>query len=389
MPNSPRRSASSVSNSIDGPREQRDPLAPGVLEQVARELAAQLALVALELLAILRGEPDDVLVGRVGARQRGDLVLLHLAGELARDLDRPDLGLEGARERAFDEAGELRFEIASARSCVPRSMRTQVPRSCRGPISIPRRGCPLRALPQPGRAAWRRSRRSPSDAVAAARPADQTVAPTMSAGSERPRTSHGITTAAAAHSAACTSAPEVTIGRTTSLAVRLAAPSKRGRSGSRRAPNSRLWPSSGSASSSHHAPTAPSAPRVQALRAVPARAGKAPASPTMPSSGRERGRRPGERRRRAAASGGSATARKTSRAAPTRGVGAERHRGERRGGGQQPAAARHERDEDRRPEAGADGGQRGVGQQARRARAPPAGPVPTAAAARALQDGSS
>jgi hypothetical protein len=90
-----------------GPGQQGDPLAPRVLEQVARELAPQLGLVALELLAILRGEPDHVLVGRVRARQRGDLVLLHLPRQLARDLDRAHLGLEGARERPLDEAREL------------------------------------------------------------------------------------------------------------------------------------------------------------------------------------------------------------------------------------------------------------------------------------------
>jgi hypothetical protein len=78
-----------------------------MLEQIPRQLTAQLDLIALELLAVLRGQPDRVLVGRVGARQRRDLVLVHLALELARDLHRAHLGLEGARERPLDEACEL------------------------------------------------------------------------------------------------------------------------------------------------------------------------------------------------------------------------------------------------------------------------------------------
>jgi hypothetical protein len=65
-----------------------------VLEQITRELRRQLLLVALELLAVLGGQPDRVLVGRVDPRQRLHLVLVHLLGELARDLDRAHLGLE-------------------------------------------------------------------------------------------------------------------------------------------------------------------------------------------------------------------------------------------------------------------------------------------------------
>src|SRR4051795_5300371 len=74
--------------------QEGDALAAGVLEQVARQLAPQLGLVALELLTVRRREPHDVLVGRVGARERAHLVLLHLAGELAGDLDGAHLGLE-------------------------------------------------------------------------------------------------------------------------------------------------------------------------------------------------------------------------------------------------------------------------------------------------------
>src|SRR5829696_6900736 len=94
-----------------GRRQQRHALAPGMLQQVARQLATELVLIAGELLAVLRREPDGVLVRRVGAAQRLDAVLVHLARELARDLHRPDLGLEGARERALDEPGEFRLEV--------------------------------------------------------------------------------------------------------------------------------------------------------------------------------------------------------------------------------------------------------------------------------------
>src|SRR5688500_2188256 len=43
--------------------DQGDPLAPRVLEQVARELRGEVALVALELLAVVGREPYGVLVG--------------------------------------------------------------------------------------------------------------------------------------------------------------------------------------------------------------------------------------------------------------------------------------------------------------------------------------
>ena len=94
------------------PREQRHALAPRVLEQVAGQLLAQLALVAREDLPILAREPHHVLVGRVGARQRLDGVLVHLLRELAGDLDGPHLGLEGAAEGPLNEAGELLFQAA-------------------------------------------------------------------------------------------------------------------------------------------------------------------------------------------------------------------------------------------------------------------------------------
>ena len=244
-------------------------------------------------------------------------------------------------------------------------MRGQVPRSCRGPISIPRRGCPQRALPQPGRAACAPVTATPSDAVAAARPADHTVAPTMSAGSERPRTSHGMTTAAAAHRGTRISAPEVTSGRTTSLAVMLAAPSKCGavrQPG--RSPSSRLWPEQ--RLGEQQPPRAAGGDRRRAprrcARCRPARgrrrrarrsraAARAPA-PTRRSrrrgsaaaGARRRGRRSARRRR-------AATCRTSSRSASRLAASSQPPPG--------TSATRIAA-----PQAGADGGQRGVGQQA-------------------------
>ena len=150
MPNSPRRRRSSVSKRDLGPRDEGDALAAGVLEQVGAELVAQVALVAAELLAVARGQPHRVLVGDVGAGDGDDLVLVHLAGELAGDLDRPDLRLEGAGERPLDEAGELRLQVAQhAHSSEYRGLATAISPATIAPATKPR-----------GRARSRRSRAS-------------------------------------------------------------------------------------------------------------------------------------------------------------------------------------------------------------------------------------
>jgi hypothetical protein len=92
--------------------DQRELLAAGVLEQVGGELVDDLLLHPFEALAILRAQPHDVLVGHVGARHGDGLVLVHLARQLARDLDGADLGAEDAAERPLDEAGDLVLEVA-------------------------------------------------------------------------------------------------------------------------------------------------------------------------------------------------------------------------------------------------------------------------------------
>ena len=67
---------------------------------------------ALEALAVLGREPDDVLVRDVDARDRHGLVLVHLLGEPAGELDRAHLAAEDAAERALDEVGDLALEVA-------------------------------------------------------------------------------------------------------------------------------------------------------------------------------------------------------------------------------------------------------------------------------------
>jgi hypothetical protein len=82
-----------------------------VLEQVVGELLLEPVLVALEVLAVVGREPDRVVVGHVGVRDRTGLVVLHLLRQLARDLDRLDLGAERAAEGAADQPLKLRLEV--------------------------------------------------------------------------------------------------------------------------------------------------------------------------------------------------------------------------------------------------------------------------------------
>ena len=222
-------------------------------------------------------------------------------------------------------------------------MRGQVPRSCRGPISIPRRGCPQRRAPATRPCGVPPVTATPSEAVAAARPADQTVAPTMSAGSERPRTSHGMTTAAAAHRGTRSSGAGGD-ERAHDLARRRRWRRRRSAGGpaARRRRAAGCGPAAARRAAATRRRRRRSPPRAQALRAVPARAGKAPASPTIPSSGASAGADQAIAAPRIS-SGGSTTARKTISAAPTRGDEPNVIAIERRGGGQHPAAAGHER----------------------------------------------
>jgi hypothetical protein len=92
--------------------DQGQALAAGVLEQVGRQLLDDLVLDALEVLAVLGRQPDGVLVRHVRPRHRDGLVLVHLARELAGDLERAHLAAEDAAERALDQARQLLLEVA-------------------------------------------------------------------------------------------------------------------------------------------------------------------------------------------------------------------------------------------------------------------------------------
>src|SRR5688572_25133413 len=83
------------------PRGQRERLLPSVLEEVVRQLLAERRLVARELLAVLRREEDAVVIRHIDARDGGHLVVLHLLGELVRELDGLDARAEGPPEGAL------------------------------------------------------------------------------------------------------------------------------------------------------------------------------------------------------------------------------------------------------------------------------------------------
>src|SRR5205814_2134080 len=88
-------------------RRQRVAFAAGVLDQVLGQLVAHLGLVGRELLAVGRVQVQRVLVGDVHAVDGDRLVVVHLLGQLARQLDRLHGGAKGAREHALEEAADL------------------------------------------------------------------------------------------------------------------------------------------------------------------------------------------------------------------------------------------------------------------------------------------
>ena len=95
-----------------GASQQRVVVAAGVLEQVARQLLLERALVALEPLVVLGREPDRVLVRHVHAGHRRGPVGVHLLGELAGDLDRLNLRREGAAEDPLDEVLDPLLQVS-------------------------------------------------------------------------------------------------------------------------------------------------------------------------------------------------------------------------------------------------------------------------------------
>src|SRR6185437_6942571 len=101
-------------------RRQRVALAPGVLDQVFDQLVSHLRLVGRELLAIGWVQEDGVLVRHVDAVDRDGLVVVHLLGQLACQLDRLHGRTERAREHALEEAADLLLDVAKeAQPCIP------------------------------------------------------------------------------------------------------------------------------------------------------------------------------------------------------------------------------------------------------------------------------
>ena len=221
MPNSPSESAV-VGAELDlRAGDQRQALAARVLEQVAGQLVDDLVLDALVALAIVGRQPDGVLVGDVGARNRHGAVLVHLLGQLVRDLDRAHLGLEDAAERALDEAGDAILEVAqhahrwSTPLAAPRSgagghgrrgsdgraARRAARRPTAATAPTTRRGDQTACIQPAARA------ETPSSiaSVATASAIDHAAAAARSSAALRPRTTQGSRTAASAHSAATAS----------------------------------------------------------------------------------------------------------------------------------------------------------------------------------------
>ena len=337
MPNSPSRSRSSVLKRDLRRGDERDPLAARVLEQVARELGGEVALVALELLAVVGREPDGVLVGGVGARQRLDLVLLHLARELARDLHRAHLGLEGTRERALDKTGQLGLQVAQnahrgaftiSRGSRRGSSQASAPAAI-APATRPARRRGARPLGQRGGA----RRRAPAAQAEAATKSTPGVAPAHEPRQhqrrERPQGGERDQPGGQRR-------PQHAVER----AARRRPPS---RAAARRRTSS-VASSSGSASSSHHSPAAPRpgalppAPGAARERRVGARERRPGRAAARPRAATRRGPEP-------RTSAAAAAARRQQHERRARPVGREQDR--ERGRARQPADARQRGDGDR------------------------------------------
>ena len=95
-----------------GPGQQVVVAPPRVLEQIARELLLERALIALEPLPVAAREEDRVLVRDVDPLDARGLVGVHFLRQPARQLDRLHLGAEGAAEYPLDEAFDPTLEVA-------------------------------------------------------------------------------------------------------------------------------------------------------------------------------------------------------------------------------------------------------------------------------------
>jgi hypothetical protein len=110
---------------------QRVALASRVLGQIAGQLGAEARLVGDELLAILRREIDRVGVGDVDGLDGDDLVVIHLLGQLAGQLDGLDVRLEGPADAALEDALQLALDPSQKPHCTSLSCRS---RALRQPV---------------------------------------------------------------------------------------------------------------------------------------------------------------------------------------------------------------------------------------------------------------
>src|ERR1039458_185062 len=231
-------------------------LATRMLEQVGAQLVDHLVLDTLVAGAVLWREPHRVLIWRVHARDRGGAMLVHLAGELAREFHRAHLRAEQAPESALDEVGDrcldalqhvhwwtARPSIGSptdrrsgehspgAGSDREAMLRQTGPRRARAATaSTPPKTAPRTAPRGLAWAGWD-DRPLVRIGVAATRAADQTVAATTSSAALRPRTRTGRSMAPVAHSAAPSRKPRLSSGPITCTAALSSDPSQTARAG--------------------------------------------------------------------------------------------------------------------------------------------------------------
>ena len=112
MPNSPTRRSESVEQAHRWRGDQRQPGRARVGVEVGGQLGRQRLLVGGEALPVLGRQVDRELVRDVDARHRDRLVVLHLAGQLAGELDRLQAAPKRPPEAALEESLDLLLDVA-------------------------------------------------------------------------------------------------------------------------------------------------------------------------------------------------------------------------------------------------------------------------------------
>ena len=74
-----------------------------MLRQIASQFGAQPRLIGEELLAIIGRQEDGVRIRNVDLLDGDDLVVIHLLGQLAGQLDGLDVGAERTANAAFED----------------------------------------------------------------------------------------------------------------------------------------------------------------------------------------------------------------------------------------------------------------------------------------------